>query len=66
MKNDSWNSVLYTEQEFHQLYVTTKGFNEDVNRNHRVRQEPESFAAFIDKGSTALIADHPELVKKLK
>ncbi len=66
MKNDSWDSILYTEQEFHQLYVATKGFNEDVNKNHRVRPESESFAVFIDKGSDALIADHPELVKSLK
>lgn len=66
MENDNWDSILYTEKGFHQLYVTTKGFNEDVNKNHRVRQEPESFATFIDKGSNALIADHPELVKKLK
>lgn len=66
MKNDSWDSIFYTEEEFHKLYVKTKGFNEDLNKNHRVRQESESFAEFMDKGSNALIADHPELVKNLK
>ena len=64
--NNDWNSILYTEQEFHKLYEASKGFNEDINRNHRVRQESESFAVFMDKGSNALIAEHPDLVEKLK
>ena len=66
MKNDNWDSIFYTKEEFHQLYTITNGFNEDANTNHRVRKESESFAEFIDKGSDALIADHPELVERLK
>lgn len=61
-----WDSILYTEQEFHELYVVSLGFNDDFNKNHRVRNESESFATFMDLGSDALIADHPELVNLLK
>lgn len=56
---------MYTEEEFLRLYTETNGFNDDINRNHRVRPEGESFADFIDKGSDALIQEHSELVKQL-
>lgn len=47
------------------FFEQTNAFNDDLNKNHRVRQEDESFALFIDEGSDALISDHPNLVKKL-
>ena len=66
MKNDSWDSVFYTKEEFHRLYTITGGFNEDAITNHRVRQESESFSTFMDKAIATMISDHPDLVKKLK
>lgn len=62
---DQWEALLYTKEEFHQLCEASKRFDDDLNKNHRVRQEDETFASFIDQGSDALIADHPNLVKKL-
>lgn len=65
MNQNKWDTLFYTKEDFHQLYKASEGFNDDLNKNHRVRQEDETFALFIDKGSDALIADHPNLVKKL-
>lgn len=63
--NKKWESLFYTEEEFRRLYNETNGFNDDINRNHRVRPEGESFADFMDMGSDGLIQDHAELVRKL-
>ena len=65
MNQENWNSLLYTEDGFHQLYEASSAFNDDLNKNHRVRQEDESFSLFIDEGSDALVAEHHNLVKKL-
>lgn len=65
MEQENWDSLLYTKEDFHRLYVASDGFDDDLNKNHRVRQENETFALFIDEGSDALIADHPDLIKRL-
>lgn len=55
----------YLDGEFAALYAETNGFNDDLNRNERYRERDETFSAFISAGSTALIRDHEELVRKL-
>ncbi len=65
MDKKEWESLLYSDEEFHALYEISKGFNDDLNKNHRVRENNETFSAFIDEGSDALIEEHPILVKQL-
>lgn len=65
MNGSGWERFLYTDEEIHALCVLSDGFTDDVNKNCRVRDEDESFSVFVDKGSTALIQEHPLLVKQL-
>lgn len=65
MTQTNWDSLMYSNEEFHTLYDISDGFNDDVNRNHRVRDNNTSFATFIDEGSSALIEEHLSLVKQL-
>lgn len=58
-------SLFYTDEEIHNYYSLSDGFNDDINSNHRVRADGKSFSTFIDEGSDALIRDHKDLVKKL-
>lgn len=57
--------LMYSDEEFHALYEISEGFNDDVNKNHRVREEGKAFSEFIDKGSSALIAENLSIVKQL-
>ena len=65
MPYKSWEDMLYTQKEFANLYAVTKGFNDDIHHNHRVRDDGESFSAFVDSGSDALIQDSPDFVDSL-
>ena len=65
MKKENWESLLYSDTEFHTMYEVSDGFNDDINKNHRVREKNEAFSTFIDEGSTALINEHPSMVKRL-
>ena len=61
----TWDSMLYSEEEFTTLYSKADGFNDDINRNCRIRDNGSSFAAFIDAGSDALLSEHSEFVTGL-
>lgn len=61
----NWESLMYSNEEFHALYEISDGFNDDINKNHRVREDGEAFSKFIDEGSSALIAEHLSMVKQL-
>lgn len=65
MIQKEWTDLFLTEGDFRELYEASNGFNDDLNKNHRIRQENTSFASFIDEGTDGLIADHIDLVKKL-
>ncbi|MBQ8003522.1 MAG: hypothetical protein IJ299_00280 [Oscillospiraceae bacterium] len=65
MKTENWNALLYSDEEFNVLYEISDGFNDDINKNHRVREMNEAFSKFMDDGSTALIEEHLPLVKSL-
>ena len=65
MNYTTWAKMLYTEEEFTALYSTADGFNDDINRNCRARDNDSSFAAFIDAGSDALLREHSEFVAGL-
>ena len=65
MNQSGLEKLLYTDEEFHTLYNISGGFNDDVNKNHRVRGMDETFASFIDEGSTALINEHASLIEQL-
>lgn len=60
-----WESLLYFEEEFHALCELSKTFNDDINKNHRIRKEGESFSEFIDAGSSALINENLSIVQRL-
>lgn len=64
MRNDL-ETLMYSDKEFHALYEISEGFNDDVNKNHRVREDGKAFSEFIDKGSSALISEHLSIVKQL-
>lgn len=61
----TWAKMLYTEEEFAILYGAADGFNDDINRNCRTRDDGSSFATFIDVGSDALLRDHSDFVAGL-
>lgn len=65
MSKKELSSILYTNEEFHSLFCLSKGFNDDHNKNHRIREDNETFSDFIDSGSSSLIEEFPNLVKKL-
>lgn len=65
MSYTTWANMLYTEEEFETLYSVADGFNDDVNRNCRSRDDSSSFATFIDVGSDALLRDHSDFVAGL-
>ena len=65
MKTENWNTLLYSDEEFNVLYEMSNGFNDDINKNHRVREMNEAFSQYMDDGSTALVEEHPTLVKSL-
>jgi hypothetical protein len=65
LEQKNWESLMYSDNEFHTLYEASKGFNDDINKNHRIRKSDESFSSFVDEGSSALIEEHPSLVKML-
>ena len=50
-----WGDLLYSDEEMHQLYSISNGFNDDINTNDRVRTSNEKYADFIDAGMTALM-----------
>ena len=52
-----WGDLLYSDEEMHQLYSISNGFNDDINTNDRVRTSNEKYADFIDAGMTALGVD---------
>jgi len=58
----TWAQMLYTEEEFAILYGAADGFNDDINRNCRTRDDSRSFATFIDEGGDALLRDHSDFV----
>lgn len=60
-----WGDLLYSDEEMHQLYSISNDFNDDINRNDRVRTSNEKYADFIDAGMTALMEEHPNLFKLL-
>ncbi|WP_144265550.1 hypothetical protein [Faecalibacterium sp. An77] len=61
----NWNDLFISDEMFHLMYEISNGFNDDINRNHRVREAGESFAKFIDEGSTRLIEENLDIVKSL-
>ena len=65
MVYQNWNEMLYTDEEFDILYEASKHFHDDINSNHPVRNENESFAEFINKGSDALLRDSADFVASL-
>ena len=65
MEYKDQKSFFYTDEEMHQLFILSDGFNDDINSNHRVRTDGKSFSEFMDEGCDALIRDHRDLVKQL-
>lgn len=65
MHYNNWDEMFYTEEKFEVLYRISSGFNDDINSNHRSRDEEERFSSFVDAGSDALIQEHPDLVAGL-
>lgn len=65
MSYTTWEKLLYTEGEFSTLYSVADGFNDDINRNCRTRDDGSRFAAFIDAGSDALLRDDRDFVASL-
>lgn len=65
MSNISWEKLFYTEGEFATLYSISEGFNDDINRNCRTRDDDSRFATFIDAGSDALLRDNLDFVAGL-
>lgn len=65
MSYSTWADMLYSAEEFNHLYAKSNGFNTDINPNSRVRSEGESFMAFIDAGSDALLRDDPDFITGL-
>lgn len=65
MHNEDWTPIFYTREEFSELYDLLNGFEHDKNRNNRVRQENDTFADFMSKGTDALLSEHRELVMTL-
>ena len=61
----TWAKMLYTEEDFPILQGAADGFNDDINRNCRTRDDGSSFATFIDVGSDALLRDHSDFVAGL-
>lgn len=62
----TWAALCYTEEEFHQLYEQSSGFNDDINRNRPSREKDETFESFMDDGSTELIKNSPNIVRHLR
>lgn len=65
LKKENWEALMYSDEEFHTLYEVSEGFNDDINRNHRIRGKDEAFSTFIDEGSSALVEEHLAMVKRL-
>ena len=60
-----WESMLYSEEEFSELYKKTEGFNGEFHRNHPLRPDGMSFEQFVDEGSDMLIAENSGLLDML-
>lgn len=59
-----WKDMLYTEEEFQLLYEASRGFNDDVNPNHPIRED-EEFLDYMDDAMDTLLRDDPEFVSRL-
>lgn len=57
----SWDSMLYSKEEFSALYKKTNGFNETLRSSSPLRPEGMSFAQFVSQGSDLLIVENPEI-----
>lgn len=60
-----WDDLLFSDEEFHEIYEHSKGFTDEVNTNHRSRCAGDAFADFMDRGCDSLIAENLPLVKSL-
>lgn len=65
MNGLSWDDLLFSNEEFHEIYECSNQFTHEINKNHRRRCEDDDFLDFMDCGCESMISENLSLVRSL-
>lgn len=65
MNELNWDDLLFSDEEFHEIYECSRQFKDETNKNHRCRCVGDGFSDFMDRGCASMISENLSLVKSL-
>lgn len=60
----TWEDMLYSDDEIHALCTESGNFNDDINKNHKVREDSKGFLDFMDDAIDIFVAENKSIMSR--